>query len=105
MSFTEFKDIIDVKSLLQANSVILAGSLIFLTLLGESFNLPVSLFFITGTYCIIGSMVFCLVTRSKNNKITEKSVKEVRKLLFLLGNFLLFFAITFHILASVLFLV
>jgi len=103
MSSTEFKDIIDVKSLLQANSVILAGSLIFLTLVGESFNLPVSVFFITGTYCIIGSMIFCLVSHSKNNKITERKVIEGRKLLFLSGNFLLFFAITFHILSPLLF--
>ena len=53
-------DITDAKSLLQANATILAGALIFLSLLRETFDLFTTASFLSGIYFIMFSIIFCL---------------------------------------------
>ena len=85
-------DTTNAKSLLQANATILAGALIFLTLLNEKFDLLTTSYFLIGIWLIIGSILFCLWTKDvEKNKI---SIERARRGLCMAGLFSLFVAIT-----------
>ena len=70
MNYEEL-DVADVKSLLQANATILAGALIFVSLLHETFDISIINIFLAGIYSTILSIFFCLATTwtSKNQRV------------------------------------
>ena len=93
MSNNEFD--IDGKSLLQANATILAGALIFLSLLRETFELYVTISFLVGIYSIIFSIILCLFPSKKLNIRIQRI--RLRNVLCVLGLAFLFLAITLFV--------
>ena len=90
-------EITDVKSLLQANATILAGALIFLSLLHESFDPLVTWCFLLGIYSIIISIAFCLATTWKGGNPRVVLMERIRRGGCIFGLFLLFLAMTLYI--------
>ncbi|MCV0365987.1 MAG: hypothetical protein K5798_01810 [Nitrosopumilus sp.] len=87
-------DITDAKSLLQANATILAGALIFLTLLHETFDPLVTWSFLGGIYSLIVSIAMCLATTWKGTDQRISLIERIRRGTCILGLFLLFLAMT-----------
>ena len=90
-------DTIDSKSLLQANATVLAGALIFLTLLNNTFNIIAAIFFLLGIWSIIGSIMLCLWApkeKEKEKENSKSSLGQVRRGLCLGGLLCLFGAIS-----------
>ena len=91
-------DITDAKSLLQANATILAGALIFLSLLHVTFDFLVTTFFLTGIYLIITSIAMCLATTWTEKETRVSLIEKFRRGCCLFGLFSLFAAITLFLL-------
>ena len=92
--------VIDVKSLLQVNATILAGALIFLSLLRETFDPFTTASFLFGIYFIIASIMFCLLPGLRKPVKKPVWVEQARRYLCSCGLIFLFAAISFF-LASV----
>ena len=87
-------DITDVKSLLQANATILAGALIFLSLLRETFDLFTTVIFLGGIYSIMSSIIFCLLPGLEMPVKKPVRVEQARRYFCVFGLFFLFLAIS-----------
>ena len=90
-------NVIDVKSLLQANATILAGALIFLSLLRETFDLLATASFLAGIYFIIASIIFCLLPGLKKPIKKPVRVEQARRYFCLCGLIFLFATIGFFL--------
>ena len=90
-------NIVDVKSLLQTNATILAGALIFLSLLRETFDLLTTASFLVGIYSIIISIAFCLLPGLKKPIKHPAYIEQARRYFCLSGLLFLFAAISFFL--------